>query len=115
MNALFAISLCLAAPAPEDRPALLVVVGAPGTPEYGALFQRWADLWQAAAAKGSVPCRRIGLDPEAGETDRDRLRKFLAEPANATGTEPLWIVLIGHGTYDGREERFNLRGPDVTG
>jgi hypothetical protein len=114
MNAFLALSLCLAA-APDDRPALLVVVGAPGTPEYGAMFQRWADQWQAAAAKGTVDCRRIGLDAEAGETDRERLRKFLAEPANAAGTEPLWIVLIGHGTYDGREERFNLRGPDVTG
>ncbi len=28
--------------------------------------------------------------------------------------EPLWIVLIGHGTYDGRQAKFNLRGPDLT-
>jgi hypothetical protein len=28
--------------------------------------------------------------------------------------EPLWVVLIGHGTYDGREAKFNLRGPDLT-
>src|SRR5262249_53253088 len=27
---------------------------------------------------------------------------------------PLWIVLIGHGTFDGREAKFNLRGPDLT-
>jgi hypothetical protein len=27
---------------------------------------------------------------------------------------PLWIVLIGHGTWDGREAKFNLRGPDLT-
>jgi hypothetical protein len=94
---------------------MLIVVGAPGMPEYGAQFQRWADSWQAAAVKGAVTCQRIGLEPEAGTSDRDRLRKFLSEPANATGSEPLWLVLIGHGTYDGREARFNLRGPDFTG
>ncbi len=32
----------------------------------------------------------------------------------STGREPLWIVLIGHGTFDGREAKFNLRGPDFT-
>src|SRR6185369_7859720 len=26
----------------------------------------------------------------------------------------LWLVLIGHGTFDGKEARFNLRGPDVS-
>ena len=29
-------------------------------------------------------------------------------------TEPLWLVLIGHGTYDGKTTKFNLRGADVT-
>ena len=55
--------------------------------------------------------------------DRERLRAVLAEKAAATSKatatpsaarEPLWIVLIGHGTSDGREAKFNLRGPDVT-
>lgn len=113
MHILLALNLCLTAGL-DDRPTLLVVVGAPGTPEYGAMFQRWADQWQTAAKKGSVATRRIGLDPEAGETDRERLRRFLAEPAHATATEPLWIILIGHGTFDGRDARFNLRGPDVS-
>ena len=27
---------------------------------------------------------------------------------------PLWIVLIGHGTFDGRTTKFNLVGDDVT-
>jgi len=25
----------------------------------------------------------------------------------------LWLVLIGHGTFDGRTAKFNLRGPDL--
>jgi hypothetical protein len=27
---------------------------------------------------------------------------------------PLWLVLIGHGTFDGKTARFNLRGQDVS-
>jgi len=28
--------------------------------------------------------------------------------------EELWIVFIGHGTFDGRAAKFNLRGPDIS-
>jgi hypothetical protein len=88
-------------------------VGAPGAPEYGAHFRRWADQWQAAAKKASAESIRIGLSEKAGGTDRERLRSVLVEKSTAS-REPLWIVLIGHGTYDGREAKFNLQGPDVT-
>ena len=26
----------------------------------------------------------------------------------------LWVVLLGHGTFDGKEAKFNLRGPDFS-
>ena len=113
MNTILAISLSLLAAGTEDRPRVAVVVGAPGTPEYAAEFRRWADQWQAAARKAGAESIRIGQDEEAGATDRELLRAALAESA-ADGREPLWIVLIGHGTFDGREAKFNLRGPDVT-
>jgi hypothetical protein len=90
-----------------------VVVGAPGTAEYELEFRRWASLWRAAAQKASAEYVVIGEGAEVSPTDRERLRAALAERASA-GLEPLWVVLIGHGTFDGREAKFNLRGPDVT-
>jgi hypothetical protein len=30
------------------------------------------------------------------------------------GFSSVWLVLIGHGTFDGRTAKFNLRGPDVS-
>jgi hypothetical protein len=105
----------------QDRPCLIVVVGAPGAPEYASQFRIWADQWQAAARKGSAELIRIGQEGAGGEaagSDRERLRSVLAEKATATASatarEPLWLVLIGHGTFDGREAKFNLRGPDVS-
>src|SRR4051812_577778 len=111
METLLAICLCVTAAGADDRPCVLVVVGAPGAPEYESQFRRWADQWEADAGKAAAESIRIGQAEEAGVSDRDRLRATLAERSSG-GREPLWIVLIGHGTFDGREAKFNLRGPD---
>ena len=115
MPILIPICLCLAAASgTEERPCVLVVVGAPGAPEFESQFGAWSDRWRTAAEEGSAETIQIGRDKESGPSDRDRLRSVLAEKAKAASREPLWIVLLGHGTFDGREAKFNLRGPDVT-
>jgi hypothetical protein len=129
-----------AAPGTKDRQTLIVVVGAPGTDEYGAEFERWAAAWEQTARKGGAHLVRLGPGagaegaPEAPgassaaspsgvheESDRERLREAIEntiEKAVASeerrSTEALWLVLIGHGTFDGRAAKFNLRGPDVS-
>jgi hypothetical protein len=113
VNVLPALVSVWAMLAAEHRPQVLVVVGAAGTEEYGAAFQKWADQWQAVAEKGNAGFTLVGRDTEGKETDHDRLAAFLGK-ASRVGAAPLWIVLMGHGTDDGREARFNLRGPDVT-
>jgi hypothetical protein len=113
MNAMLALSLCLAVAGALDRPSVVIVVGASGAPEYAAQFRQSADRWQAVAKKAGAESIRIGLSEQAVVTDRERLKSTLAEKAKAA-PEPLWIVLIGHGTFDGREAKFNLRGPDMT-
>ena len=97
----------------DDRPGLLVVVGAPGSSEYDSQFRQWAGLWQAAALKASADFASVGLEATSEISDRERLRKILRDKG-AEGREALWVVLIGHGTYDGKEAKFNLRGPDLT-
>ena len=115
MNALLALSFCLVAAAGEDRPCVVTVVGAPGEPEYAAQFRKSAERRQSAAQKAGAESIAVGLSDQPGVTDHDRLKSILTETAKATAVrEPLWIVLIGHGTYDGHEAKFNLRGPDMT-
>jgi hypothetical protein len=97
----------------DDRTCVVIVVGAPGAAEYKGQFERWAGLWQAAALKAGAVSIQIGANQPGGSLDRDRLHSVLEEQAKA-GQQPLWIVLIGHGTYDGREAKFNMRGADVT-
>ncbi len=104
----------------DDSRLVLVVVGAAGTAEYGRLFDTWAGRWMDAARQGGAAAVLIGEPAEEKkptDTDREQLRQRIASlrdtTAHADGTE-LWIVLLGHGTYDGRLARFNLRGPDVS-
>ncbi len=100
-----------AASAPSQT--VIVVVGAAGATEYAPQFARWADLWKQACAKGNAEFVVIGLDQTEGACDRERLQETLAKQPPQT-TAPLWLVLIGHGTFDGQAARFNLRGPDVS-
>lgn len=112
--ALSAIALPARGGAPVQ--SVIVVVGAAGMPEYLEQFAQWSDLWRQACAQGGARFHSIGLNggshPIATRSDRLHLKELLA--AESQGDGPLWLVLIGHGTYDGRTARFNLRGPDLT-
>jgi len=103
-----------AAGAQTNAPRTLVlVVGAAGEPAFGEQFAAWADLWKAAAAKGGWQTSVIGQDTNQPGTDRMRLLTVLTnEVAKPEGE--LWLVFLGHGTYDGRVANFNLRGPDIS-
>ncbi len=102
--------LVLASGARAD--SVIVVAGAGGTPEYASTFAEWAGHWQKAAAAAGAHATMLGLDP-AQTNVRELLRDALAkEPA--TGAEPLWLVLLGHGTWDGQVGKFNVTGDDVS-
>jgi hypothetical protein len=105
----------LAPPALADptaaAPDLLLVVGAAGSPEYGARFREAAARWQRTAGRARASVRIIGQDG-GGPSDRQRLQAAIGQLT--AGPSALWLVFIGHGTYDGRTARFNLRGPDVS-
>lgn len=115
----------------SEQPAerlVVIVRGASGTGEYGELFDSWSDRWVKSAEAGKVAVLRIGpvgpgsqalkLPGTSGAADADRklfektLRDAALQARSKRLTE-LWIVLIGHGTFDGRSARFNLRGNDV--
>ena len=103
------------------RSTVLVVVGAEGTNEYGQQFRQWASRWADAAKRGRAEFLSIGLDTDSKTDDHDLLKQRLSEAAGLgdprraqkSSTAPLWLILIGHGTFDGKVARFNLRGPDV--
>jgi hypothetical protein len=97
----------------SNRATVLIVVGAPGEAEFGSNFVQQASIWQKACAQGNLHPITIGLSAAMTTNDYEDLKQALSlEPKE--GTSELYIVLIGHGTFDGKEARFNLRGPDVS-
>lgn len=95
--------------------SLIIVQGASGEDEYGDAFTKSADNWVTAAKTSGNAFTLIGRDasPADEALDKDRLKKAI-EQAAGDSADPLWIVLIGHGTYDGHDAKFNLRGTDVS-
>ena len=100
-------------PTAPSGPTVLVVVGAAGEPEYGKAFEQWAARWAEAAKQGGGDLVEVGRGDQAGEGDKEKLKAAIAEAAKEPA-RPLWLVLIGHGTFDGREAKFNLTGPDFS-
>ncbi|MCA9222995.1 MAG: PmoA family protein [Planctomycetales bacterium] len=118
-----------AADAVTAGPHVIVVVGAAGTYEYASMFTSWATRWKEAAERGGAHFTAIGWeDAQTAASDASGSSDADAEPASSPYDElqqslqyagkndsvPLWLVLIGHGTFDGRTARFNLDGPDVS-
>jgi hypothetical protein len=95
-----------------SKPMVVVIVGAPGAEEYAPQFREWRERWRTAAQKGGADVKLVGDDKGSDVSDRQRLQKLLTDAA-AEEKAPLWLVLIGHGTYDSHAAKFNLRGPDV--
>ena len=106
--------LAAAAHAQTNEPrSLVLVIGAPGEPEYADQFSSWAGLWKKAAVKGGLQTIVIGEDKDKPDEDLGRFLGVLTnEVAKPVGE--LWLVFIGHGTFDGRSAKFNLRGPDLS-
>ena len=97
----------------SNRATVIIVVGAAGEAEFGTNFMQQASLWQKACEQENLRQVTIGLNESAATNDYEELKQALSlEPKK--GYSELYLVLIGHGTFDGKEARFNLRGPDVS-
>ena len=105
------------------RAFLLVIVGLAGDPEHGAQFHKWGTTLAEASTKVGVSADRLIYLGEAkeggarvtGRATREEIEKALATFAAAAAPEDVvYVVLFGHGSYDGQTARFNLPGPDMT-
>lgn len=120
------VLLMLAAPVPAQETYVAVIVGIPGEPEHGETFRRWAGtLVDHAAERLAIAKERIVYlldDPQqdpkraTGRSTKELVEKELARIGTAaTADDVVFVVLIGHGTWDGKVAKFNLPGPDMTG
>jgi hypothetical protein len=102
---------------------LLIVVGLAGDPEHGKTFHKWGTSLAEASERLGVPKERMAYLVDApiegdarvtGKASREEIGKAIDGFAKQAGAEDVvFIMLIGHGSYDGRDSKFNLPGPDM--
>lgn len=90
---------------------LIIVKGVSGTPEYGTKFESWCGQWSNAARAAGFRTTMID-GSDTGVSSLQSLESGLQAAGDTV--DELWIVLIGHGTFDGDQARFNLVGDDIT-
>jgi hypothetical protein len=91
----------------------LIVNGAGGEAVYGKQFEEWT------AQLSAVLSSRFGFDAKQltvlkNATAEDVKRTFTTLKTQLDLNNVLFVFLIGHGSYDGKESKFNLVGPDLS-
>ena len=90
--------------------AVIVVVGTEGSEEFKEQFSSWAEAWKNSASHTQLTM--IGLDDNKNES-KTQLQLAIEKSAADSNLQELWLVMIGHGTFDGKRTKFNLHGPDI--
>jgi hypothetical protein len=102
---------------------LLVVTGVGGDEEHSAQFQKWAGSILDSAKKHGVLDANVSWLGEAPDKDpriksrssKDNVSKAFTDlAAKVKPNDEVFVVLIGHGSFDGKTAAFNLPGPDLT-
>ena len=103
---------------------LLIVVGLAGDPEHGKTFHKWGTTLAQASERLGVASENVAFLVDApgegdqkvtGRATKEEVGKALQGFAMRAGADDVvFVVLIGHGSYDGREAKFNMPGPDMT-
>ena len=99
-------------PVGRGHPELCLVIGEGGVERFDTLFAEWRGEWEEVVSEGNLTATILTPNEDGPEDQKARLISYL-EGADVNGP-PLWIVLAGHGTFDGASAKFNLDGPDIS-
>ena len=108
--------------APRDGRWAVIVSGASGGADYAAQLAGWRQAMSSALVSrfGFQPAQILQLvDETARESGTpataENVRKTFTVLKGQTQNDDLvLVVLLGHGTFDGTQAKFNLVGPDLT-
>jgi hypothetical protein len=117
----------LAAGAPPllaEQSFVLVVSGLAGEAQYAESFHEWSFSMVDAARKLGLDAESVVWLAEKPEKDPSRIKErstrenvLKAMAGIAEKAQPgdfVLVLLIGHGSFQAGESRFNLPGPDIT-
>ncbi len=104
--------LALAAPPSRADTYFLTVAGLGGEPDYEQSFRQLASQLDRVL-QGPEHHVYTLFGPEASRAHITQTLQLIAGLAKRQ--DDFVLILIGHGSYDGFEYKFNLPGPDISG
>ena len=114
------VLIALASPVMASERYVVIVSGASGGEKYAEQQKKWRnELTVFLTSNFSVSDANIVvLDEENTGTSQataQNVRRLLGDlRRRVTRDDTLMLVLLGHGTFDGADAKFNLVGPDLT-
>jgi hypothetical protein len=90
----------------------LTISGLGGEPDYAQRFKMWAEDIDSSLKKAGGDSNVTTMVAPTREQIRARLGQLATE---VKPTDAFVLMLIGHGTYDGVDYKFNVPGADITG
>src|SRR5689334_882543 len=100
LSTAWSVGFVFGATPPTRELTMLIVVGAHGNEEYRKHFTEEAAMLQEVCAKSGIATETVGLQPEdEKQTDAAKLKAAIEQAAAKPG-RALWLMLIGHGTFD---------------
>lgn len=112
MNRILLIGLILVSPLLRGSDHILIIQGAGGEQAYEEAFSEAADLWVKLATDAEAEILRVDTST-AEQTAKQSIQNWVTNPDRETA-ESIWIVYLGHGTYNAGGAKLNLTGPDVS-
>jgi hypothetical protein len=116
---LLALICALPSKALADERYAVIVTGASGGQEYAQQYEQWtSSLQRVLQGRMKIDAANITVLTETAAAARrstaENVRRAIAGVSKRmTASDLLFVVLIGHGTYDGADAKFNLVGPDL--
>lgn len=113
---LIAVALCLFCSPRFAAAALYVVVveGLGGEVRYTEQFEKQVSSIETAAA-GMTRKDAVRVFRGRDASRENVLAYFTDLASQMQGNDSLAVYLVGHGSYDDHEYKFNIPGPDITG
>ena len=104
--------LLLAALSAHATTFYVTISGLGGEPDYDQRFKMWAADIDASLKNAGGDANLVTLEAPTREQIRARLGELSKQ---SKPTDSVVLMLIGHGSFDGVEYKFNIPGADISG
>ncbi|HJS24277.1 MAG TPA: hypothetical protein VJ751_07985 [Pyrinomonadaceae bacterium] len=93
----------------------VIINGPGGEPAYAKQFEEWTkQLSSVLAERFGFDSKNVKVLSDKTATAEEVKKSFATLKSQLDANNVMFLFLIGHGSFDGKESKFNLVGPDLS-